>query len=383
VSAIRLLFILNGVAVAVVLPFASVILADRGFDPAAIGLVIAVTSLASVASVSAWGHAGDVVLGRARAMQVAVLVAAGALLVFAMPLALPVVGLAYVAFAGNFFAVGPLADALAVNSMRDPARGYGRVRAMTSASFTVASIALGLLYGAMGYWPAAIVFGVVAVAIALVGSRVPDLARATLATRARGGAIREAFSVQPALPRVLLAIGLVYAGMLAGFTFLPLRILELGGGAPQVAAASAVSAAVEVVAMVVAGRLAARIGLRLLFGGSALLYAVSLALWAVLPSVEAIIASRVITGAAYAGLWIACVMTIQRLLPPRLQGTGQSLFSITATGVAGFVANVVGGILYAEQGAAAVFGLSALAGLVGIVVGWSALPGRIAPDPAA
>ena len=48
-SAIRLLFILNGVAVAVVLPFASVILADRGFDPAAIGLVIAVTSLVSVA----------------------------------------------------------------------------------------------------------------------------------------------------------------------------------------------------------------------------------------------------------------------------------------------------------------------------------------------
>lgn len=379
-SAIRLLFVLNGVAVAVVLPFASVILADRGFDPAAIGLVIAVTSLASVISLSAWGHAGDVVLGRARAMQAAVLAAAGALTVFAMPLALPVVGLAYVAFAGNFFAVGPLSDALAVNAMRDPAREYGRVRAMTSASFTVASIGLGLLYGAMGYGPAAVVFGVVAAAMALAGTRVPDVARATLATRARGGSIREAFAVQPALPRALLAVGLVFAGMLAGFTFLPLRILELGGGAPHVAAASAVSAAVEIVAMVAAGRLAPRIGLRLLFGGSALLYAVSLALWAVLPSVEAIIASRVITGAAFAGLWIACVMTIQRLLPPRLQGTGQSLLSITATGVAGFVANVVGGILYAEQGAAAVFGLAALTGLAGIAAGWTALPGRTAPD---
>jgi MFS transporter, PPP family, 3-phenylpropionic acid transporter len=194
----------------------------------------------------------------------------------------------------------------------------------------------------------------------------------------RGGAIREAFAVQPALPRALAAIGLVYVGVFAGFTFLPLRIVELGGGAPQVAVASAVSAAVEIGAMVWAGRLMARIGLRVLFGVSALLYGVTLVLWAVLPSPEAIIASRVLSGAAYAGLWIACVMTIGRLLPARLQGSGQSLFSITATGGAGFLANVVGGLLYAGQGATVVFVLCALAGVVGVAVGWAALPGRAA-----
>lgn len=375
-SAIRLLFVLNGIAVAVVLPFASVILADRGFGPAAIGLVMALTSVATVVSVAAWGHVGDVVLGRVRAMQLAALAAAGFLLVFSLPAPPLLIGSAYVAFAACYGAVVPLSDALAVNAMRDPGREYGRVRSLTSASFALASIGLGLVYGAFGYWPAAAMFAVVAIASVVVGGRVPDLGRATIATRRRGGAIREAFAVQPALPRVLVAIGLVYAGMLAGFTFLPLRIVELGGGAPEVALASAVAATVEIAAMVAAGRLVPRIGLRALFAGSAFLYVVSLALWAVLPSPEAIIASRVISGAGYAGLWIACVMTIQQILPARLQGSGQSLFTVTATGVAGFLANVVGGLLYAGQGAGVLFGLCAVVGAVGILLGWSALPTR-------
>jgi MFS family permease len=230
VTRIRILFLLNGVAVAVVLPFASVILADRGFSPAAIGLVIALVSVGTVVSVSAWGHLGDVVLGRARAMQVSILAAAGFLLLFALPLPPILVGCAYIAYGACYGAVGPLSDALAVNAMRDPAREYGRVLALTSASFTVASIALGLIYGALGYGPAAVLFAAVAVATAAAGSRVPDLGRAALTAGRRGGAIREALAIQPALPRILLAIGLVYGGMFAGFTFLPLRIVELGGG---------------------------------------------------------------------------------------------------------------------------------------------------------
>lgn len=376
---IRLLFVFNGIAVAVVLPFASVILADRGFDAPAIGVVIALTSVATVASVSAWGHVADVVLGRARALQVAVLAAAGVLVVFALPLPAVLVGAAYVAYAASYGAVGPLADALAVNAMHDPAREYGRVRALTSASFALASVGLGLVYGVAGYGPAALLFGVIGVATAVAGGRVPDLGRATLVAHRRGGAIREAFAVQPALPRILLAIGLVYSGVLAGFTFLPLRIVELGGGAPEVAIASAVSAAVEIGAMVAAGRLVPRIGLRVLFGASALLYAVALALWGVLPSPETIIVSRLVSGFGYAGLWIAGVMTIQRLLPPRLQGSGQALFTITATGVAGVLANIGGGLVYGGQGAGALFAIAAGLAVAGAVVGWTALPARGAP----
>jgi PPP family 3-phenylpropionic acid transporter len=126
--------------------------------------------------------------------------------------------------------------------------------------------------------------------------------------------------------------------------------------------------------MVGAGRLERRVGLRGLFAGSVLLYVVSLLLWSVLDSPAAIIASRVVSGAGYAGLWISCVMTIQRTLPPRLQGSGQALISITTVGVAGFVANVAGGLVYASRGPAVLFGASAVLAIVGAMVAWGALP---------
>jgi MFS transporter, PPP family, 3-phenylpropionic acid transporter len=371
---IRLLFLLNGAAIAVFGPFASVFLASRGFGPAAIGLVSALTSVAFVLSVSIWGHLGDVVLGRARALSYAILGAAGLLVLFLLPLP-PAIGLvAFVGYAACYGAVGPLSDALAVNALRDPAREYGRVRGLSSAAFAVAAVGLGLLYGWLGFWPAGFLFVAVAIAIATLAGRLPDVDRATLTARRRGGAIREALVLQPALPRILFAIGLANVGVFAGFTFLPLRIVELGGGPPEVALSAALSAAMEVVAMVVASRLVPRIGLRSLFVGSVALYIAAFCLWAVLTTPAAIIASRVLSGPGYSGLWIASVMTMQQLLPSRLQGSGQALVSITTAGIASFLANLVGGLLYGSGGPVALFGISAVIAVLGAALGWQVLP---------
>ena len=373
---IRLLFILNGIAIAAFGPFASVILADRGFETAQIGLLSALVSVAFVLSISVWGHLGDVVLGRARALRFAVLGAAALLALFMLPLSPVAVGGLYIAFAACNGAVGPLSDALAVNAMRDPGRQYGKVRALASASFTVAAVVFGLLYGQAGYWPSGVLFVGVAIAIAVNAGGVPDLGRAKLTGSRRGGAVREVLAIQPALPRVLAAVGLAHVGVFAGFTFLSLRIVELGGGPPEVALSSAVAAAAEVGAMIVASRLVPRIGLRTLFTVSSLLYTVAFVLWAVLASPVAIIASRLISGAGYSGLWIASVMAMQTLLPPRLQGSGQALISMTTVGLAAFTANVVGGLLYASSGPEVLFGISALFGLAGALVGWLVFPRR-------
>ena len=381
-SRIRLLFLLNGTSVAVFAPFASVILAARGFDAAAIGLISAITSVAYVATLSGWGHLGDVVLGRARTLRYAILAAAALLMAFHLPLPGLLLAVTYVAYAACLGAVGPLSDALAVNALRDPAREYGRIRGLASGAFAVAAVALGVLYGVVGYWPAAFLFPVVAILIAAVTIGVPDLGRATLAARRRGGAIREVLAMEPALPRILLAVGLAYVGVFAGFTFLPLRIVELGGIPAEVALSAAVSAAAEVVGMVTTGWMARRVGLRAVFVGAVLLYVISLGLWSVLDWPVAIIASRLISGMGYAGLWIASVMTMQQLLPARFQGSGQALLSMTTVGVAGFLANVVGGLLYEGHGPGVLFGISALLALLGAAVAWTALPGRADPVPA-
>jgi MFS transporter, PPP family, 3-phenylpropionic acid transporter len=373
---IRILFVLNGSAIAIFGPFASVILAGRGFDAAAIGLLAALTSVAYVVSVSIWGHLGDVVLGRARALRYAILGAAALLVVFLLPLPHAAVALAYVAYGACYGAVSPLSDALAVNALPDPARQYGRVRSGSSAAFTVAAVGLGVLYGTIGYAPAGALFVGMALVIAWLAGTLPDLGRAKLTAHRRGGAIREALLVQPALPRILVAVAVAHVGVFAGFTFLSLRLVELGGGAPQVALSSAVAAATEVVAMVVASRLVPRVGLRALFAGSAVLSAVAFGLWAVAASPSAIIASRVVSGAGYSGMWITTVMTIQALLPPRLQGSGQALISMTTAGLASFVANVMGGLIYANAGHGALFAVGAGFAVGGAMLGWAVMPRR-------
>jgi len=372
---IRLLFLANGVGAAVLGPFSAVILAGRGFDAAGIGLLSAMCSVAFVLSISGWGHLADVVLGRARALRAAILGAAAFVIVFFLPVPPILVGAAFVAYWACFGAVGPLSDALAVNAMRDPGREYGRVRGLASASFAVSVVGLGLIYARTGYDAVGVLFVAVSLLVAVVAGRVPDLRRATLAVQRRGGAVREVLALQPGLPRILLAVGLAYFGVFAGFTFLSLRIVELGGGPLEVALSAAIAAAAEVGAMVGAGRLLPRFGARGVFAGSALVYIVAMVLWIVLGSPVAIIASRLISGAGYSGLWIATIMTVRRLLPPALQGSGQALISMTTTGGAAFMANVVGGLLYAQGGHAALYGVAIVVTGAGGLLGWFVLPG--------
>ncbi len=373
---IRLLYLLQGLAVAAFGPFVPVILAERGFAPASIGLVFAATSLVYVVSVPAWGHLGDVVLGRSLALRLAMLGAAAMLLVFALPLPLPALAIIYVGYATCFGAAGPLSDALAVNALRDPGRQYGKIRALLSASFTVTAIGFGLLYGVAGYWPAPFLFVAFALVLAWLGGSIPDRTRAALVVHRRGGAIREALAMQPALPRVLIAVGIAHVGVFVGFSFLSLRLVELGGGAPQVALSSATAAAAEVVAMVAAGRIVRRIGMRAMFACASLLSAAAFASWAVLATPDAIIATRIVSGIGYAGIFIASVTSMQLLLPSRLQGSGQALASMTTAGIAAFVANVLGGLIYGGPAHELLFGVGAGFALVGALLGWWWMPHR-------
>jgi MFS family permease len=115
-----------------------------------------------------------------------------------------------------------------------------------------------------------------------------------------------------------------------------------------------------------------RIGIRGLITGSIALYAACFASWIVLQDPTLIIATRVVTGFAFAGLWVGSVLTMAVLLPPRLQATGQGLYQLTGFGIAAIVANIFGGLLYGAFGAPVVFAIATLlavvAGLIAVVV---------------
>ncbi len=381
VIALRFLVLALGVALGVFYPFLAVVLKGFGFSAGEIGAIASIGAVGFTIAVPAWGHLADVRLGRPRTLQVCAI--GGGLAIVALLLPWP--GFAIAVLFAIFWIFEsswqPLADAITVNALRG--RDYGRVRLLTSLSFSVASILAGFLYNETGYRAAFVLFGLAALAMTLAAAFVPDVARADLSAHRgpagapppwRIGSSGVALRVAPRLGFVLGAVTLLFVGVIGGFTFLPLRMEALGGSPSDIALASGGAAAAEIPTMLVAAQVARRIGLRGLFVGSALLYAVCMSAWAVSEFPIAIIATRTISGIAFAGVLVAVVLTIAALLPAELQATGQSLFQTTAFGIAAIVANVVGGILYDSLGHVAVFGLAAVMALVSAALGWFAFP---------
>jgi len=363
-----------GVAIGGVFPFIPVILIANGFDVLGVGVVTALTALAFAVAVPAWGHFADVVVGRPRALQIAAIAAAAALALTLLQVPPLVIALCYIGFAAGEAAFAPLSDALAVNAVRDPRRDYARVRLLFSLSFAVATIGAGFLYDQTGYGPAPIIFALGALVVVASAAFTPDVERAKEAASARFGSVGVAFASAPRLPLVLVALGLMHVGILAGFTFLSVRLQELGAEPSTIALSAGVAALTEVLGFLVMGALAQRLGIRAVFIASAAIYGACFVSWMFLDSPILIVASRVATGFAFAGIAVAAVLTIAALLPGRLQATGQALYQTTAFGVAAVIADVGGGLIYGSLGYAVVFGLAALAAVLAAVVGAAALP---------
>lgn len=398
--ALHVLVTALGVALGVLYPFISVILAGRGFSPGEIGLVSSLGAVGFTIAVPAWGHLADVRLGRSRTLQICSIGAGAAI----AGLLLPWPPLVVAVLLGLFWIFEsswqPLADAITVNALRG--RDYARVRLFTSLGFAVAAVGSGFFYDRLGYTPAFAFFAIAAVVMTISAAFLPDVARADLAAHRRRvatgtatgttetatgtpspsapgrtfsfGSSGVALRVAPRLAAVLAASALLHVGIISGFTFLPLRIDALGGSPSDIALSSGLSAGTEIPAMFVMGAVARRLGLRTIFVGSAVLYAVCMASWTIIELPLAIVATRAVTGVAFSGVVVGIVMTIAALLPSELQATGQSLFQTSAFGVAAIIANVVGGFLYESFGHAAVFGLGAALAMAAAVIGWFAFP---------
>jgi len=376
--AIRAVSFLNGATLGVLLPFVAVLLAERGASPGAIGALLATASVAFVLSVPGWGHIGDAVLGRRRTLALSAFGAAAAILIAGSPIPAAIASAAFVGFYALYSAWAPLADALAVNALTDHSRQYGRIRVIMSFAFATASLVAGLVYDMTGYGASFLLCALLATALGVAALFAPDVARADLDAVARGSRRRGSFAValriQPRLWAVLVAILLVHIGMAATYTFLPLRMVDLGASSREIALLVSVSAFVEIPAMLVVGELAARVGIRFVVACSVLIYAGVFAALMVIHEPDLIILVRAATGFAFAGLWVGNVLTMAVLLPPRLQGTGQGLYQVTGYGLAAVVANVGGGILYERIGATALFGAATVLALLALVITLVAFP---------
>ncbi len=366
-----------GAVMALYVPYVAAILGERGLDAAEIGLVLSIAAVVQIAAAPAWGQIADTRLGRPLTLAVVAAGAGIAVLALLPGTAGPLT--AFLVIVASFFtsAWQALTDAILVTLRGDPS-AYARLRVWLSLFFAIGALLAGLVYASLGFSAALVLFPAGTLVLAALALRVPGRGRPValpgtagtplLRRIVDGPAIGTLRSVRP-LRWIILSLVLALFSHVAGYSFLTLRIVDLGGPF-GVGASAALSALAEVPVMLIAGTVAARFGLRILFVGGILLGVVAALLWASTDEVILLLAGRPIIGSSYACLTVAGVIAIRRLLPREIQATGQSLFQALGFGLAAIVLNAVGGIVVTRLGDTALYLICAGAGLAGAAIAW-------------
>jgi PPP family 3-phenylpropionic acid transporter len=361
------LFVLVGVTEAALLPFLAIVLLERGLSAAEIGVSLSLASLAGVVASPLWGSVADRRLGSERTLVVASLAAA----ILAAPLAFVDsflgVTVAVVAVTAARSSMASLTDAIALEHLGGAARAdYGRVRLWLSLGWAVAACVWGLVLqtGTIELLPAIYAAAAVTVAVSaytLSGGR-------ALHERAPRGARR---AMLRRLAAFLASLFLLFAAFSATFSFVAIRMDELGGGLFVIGVAAALQAVAEVPVMRATPRLLRRLSHRALYVAGALFLAVAFGAWAFLDDPVSIALVKLVAGIGFALAYVGSVVIVDDLVPASLRSTGQGLAKAVAFGLSPIAGSIVGGAVYEYAGPRALFLASAVAAVVAGAAVWA------------
>jgi PPP family 3-phenylpropionic acid transporter len=364
---VHVLFALVGVAEAALLPFLPIVLHDRGLSAVEIGVVLSAASLAGFIAAPLWGHVADRQLGAERTLVVAAFAAAIAAAPLAFVHSFAGLTVAVVAVTAARSSMSSLVDSIALDRLSRGARGdYGQIRLWLSVGWAIAACIWGLVLqtGTLDLLPAVYGFSVVAVAIA---ARAAGSAR-PLHERAPRGARR---AMLRELATFLVSLLVLFAAFSATFSFVSVRIAELGGGLFVIGVATALQAVAEVPVMRLTPRLSRALGHRALYIVGTAFMTVACVAWAFLDQTLAIALVKLLAGVGFALVYVGSVVLVDDLVPPSLRGTGQGVAKAVSFGLAPIVGSLAGGAIYDYAGPRALFLASAAATLFAGVLVWA------------
>jgi PPP family 3-phenylpropionic acid transporter len=360
------LFALVGVAEAAILPFIPILLWDRGLSAAQIGVALAIAALAGFVATPLWGYVGDRLLGAERTLAVSAVAAALASAPLALADSFAGLTLAVVAVTAARCPMASLTDAIALERLGDARADYGRLRLWMSVGWAIAACVWGLLLqtGSLDLLP--LVYGgsaaVVAIASLLVGGR------SALHERAARGSRR---AMVRDLATFLASLLLLFAAFSATFSFVNVRIDELGGGLFVIGVAAALQAVAEVPVMRATPWLSTVIGHRVLYVAGAAFLAIAFAAWGFLQDPLPIALVKLVVGIGFALAYVGSVVIVDDLVPPGLRGTGQGLARAVCFGLAPILGSLAGGAIYDFAGPRTLFLASSGAAVVAGACTWA------------
>jgi PPP family 3-phenylpropionic acid transporter len=357
-------------------PFLPAYLRSLALSTTEVGILLALTPLASLIAPPLWGHLAD---RTGRLSHVLTLLTAGAALCFAPLLSVdrfPAIVATIAAHACFISSVTPMVDSLALNHVAQRGGSYAHLRMFGSLGYVLVTTTFGL-------WVRQVDRSTIIVALTLLS--IVALWSLSLRSRTLPGAPPHALAGLQLLRdnkdlRWLLAATCLhwmacspYNGMLG------IHILALGLPPWVVGLSFGVGVAAEATAMLLYPRFAERIAPRHLL---CLAFVVSALRWggmALVSSSIPFIALSLLHGITFGVFYVSAVAFMARRVPQHLRASGQGLFAAVTFGVGGLVGFASSGAGYSLLGGGhALFAVAAVLELLAAVLVLQASP---APSP--
>lgn len=349
-------------SVGITQPFLPAYLRSLALSTTEVGLLLALSPLASLVTPPLWGHLAD---RTGRLSSVLTLLALGAALFFAPLLSVerfPALVVTLAAYAGFASSITPMVDSLALNHVARTGGSFAHLRLFGSLGFILSATTFGLMVRSVDR-------STILVSVTLLGL----LAAWSLSLRSQtssGGRPHPLAGLRLLRDhkdlRWLLAATCLhwmactpYNGMLA------IHVLALGLSPSVVGICAGLGVAAEVGAMLLYPRIADRIAPRHLLGISFVLSAVRWGGMALVSSPGAIVALALLHSVTFGMFYVASVAFMARRVPQHLRASGQGLFASVTFGIGGLIGFSSAGAAYSLLGGGhALFGVAAVLELI-------------------
>jgi len=257
--------------------------------------------------------------------------------------------------------ITPLADSATLAALGNARERYGAQRVWGAVGWGLSTVLSGWLIQRLGL---SLIFWAYPIAGGLAALAALAMPRAELATVNVVQAGRTLLCDRR-WARFLISATLIGCSGALVHGFFSLYMEDLGAGGEQIGLAYTIASISELPVMALSALALRRWGARPLMVTAGLAYALRMLLYWVAPSPEWALAIQLLHGLCFASLWTAGVVEAQRLAPPGLEATAQSLFGTAVFGIAVALANAIGGVIYRDYGYGALFAAAAFAALVG------------------
>lgn len=339
---------------AILLPYLPLYFLGKDFDSIQIGILITAGTFVAVFIQPVWGYISDrfqtvktliVILWCGTIVTSVGLFAAkgfSATLIFIVVLYIFLIPSA------------PLLDSIAIKASESSGASYGSFRLWGSIGFTLMALLSGFIFRFIGgieniqyiYWAVWVI--PLTLLIFLKDQKSEVTTRVTLK------AVLTLLKNYPLLWFMLMVFLLMIPHRMND-SLLGVYMQDLGASAQVIGLAWAIAAASEIPTFILLYRFMHRYHeLSVLFIISCI-YVVRWTFYALTDDPLIILILQTGHSITFAAFWIVAVQYVDRLVPPHLRSTGQSLLSAVFLGLAGLIGGLVGGWLYDQSGGVAMY----------------------------